>query len=177
MIWTVGANGQGLHALTTLDQTPFASEPVWSPDGSKIAFVSYLAASGSTGTAPTGIYVMNADGGGIHRLTPPNAGPQQDPAWSPDGKWLAFSQLDANWQTTDAAYIDRIGADGTGSRQLTTGGFWAGGPVISPDGTKIAFYRYKGTTVEPHTYLINSNGTGLQQLLTMQATPFSWAKL
>jgi len=176
LIWTIGVNGQGLHSLTTVDETPFAVDPVWSPDGSKIAFVSSQGANGSGGTAPSGIYVMNTDGSGIHRLTPSNPAPQQEPVWSPDGKWLAFSQLDANWQTNHVANIERIGADGTGSRQLTTGGFWAGGPVISPDGTKIAFYRYKGTTVEPHTFLINSNGTGLQQLLTIQATPFSWAK-
>ncbi len=48
-------------------------------------------------------------------------------------------------------------ANGTGSRRLTTG-FWDGNPVISPDGKQIAFYRYRGTNVDPHLYVINATG-------------------
>jgi dipeptidyl aminopeptidase/acylaminoacyl peptidase len=61
------------------------SEPKWSPDGTRIAFVSERDGNKN-------IYVMNADGSGQTRLT---ATPQDErwPTWSPDGKKIAFADL------------------------------------------------------------------------------------
>ena len=67
-----------------LDQTP-----VWSPDGERIAFV-------SGGNLNSDIYVMNADGSGITRLTHNNDASIRRPAWSPDGERIAFSRRDGN---------------------------------------------------------------------------------
>jgi len=58
------------------------TNPVWSPDGSKIAF-----ASNRDGNFE--IYVMNADGTEQTRLTT-DPGWKTNPAWSPDGKKLPF---------------------------------------------------------------------------------------
>ncbi|REE94838.1 protein kinase domain-containing protein [Thermomonospora umbrina] len=56
-----------------------ANDPVWSPDGKRLAF-----------TRMTGdISVINADGGGHRRLTE-GGDHDMDPTWSPDGTWLAF---------------------------------------------------------------------------------------
>jgi Tol biopolymer transport system component len=55
--------------------------PAWSPDGRRIAFV-----VARVGDAQ--IYVMNADGSRLVRLTA--SGVNILPAWSPDGRWLAF---------------------------------------------------------------------------------------
>lgn len=68
----------------------------------------------------TDIYVMNADGSAEARLT---THPAHDgkPAWSPDGKQIAF-ESDRDGQPE--IYI--INADGTGGeRRLTTGGGWS----------------------------------------------------
>ncbi len=60
--------------------------PVWSPDGTRIAFVS-SAPGGSF--VPGGLHVVNADGTGQIDLTP--ADNVAEPAWSPDGTRIAYS--------------------------------------------------------------------------------------
>lgn len=63
--------------------------PAWSPDGTRIA-----TARGS-GAPDPGIYVMNADGGNVTRLSTGSDGVtdgDRDPFWSPDGKWVVFSR-------------------------------------------------------------------------------------
>lgn len=66
-----------------------AYAPAWSPDGSKLAFV-----SGRSGDEE--IYVANADGNGARRLTRA-AGPDLSPAWSPDGRRLLWSRNAEIW--------------------------------------------------------------------------------
>ena len=56
--------------------------PAWSPDGSKLAFV-------SDRDGPIELYVMNADGSDVTRLTH-NLGFEGEPAWSPDGARISF---------------------------------------------------------------------------------------
>jgi len=176
-IWTIQAAGTDLTALTDPSTQSLASEPAWSPDGRLIAFTSFEGNDANGVPNPSGIYVMNADGTNIRRLTPSSAGPQQDPAWSPNSKWLAFSQLSPDWRNDHVATIAIVNADGTDVRLVTKGGFWDGSPVISPDGSKIAFGRYRGTQVTPHVFVMNIHGAELRQLLTMEASPSSWANV
>src|SRR5438045_2893817 len=56
-----------------------SSEPRWSPDGKKIAFI-----NGGQ------IYTMDADGSGKHKVTDISTG-ADGPVWSPDGNWIGFS--------------------------------------------------------------------------------------
>jgi len=91
------------------------TEPVWSPDERKIAFAK---GSGSCGAGEgcvgnTDVYVMNADGSGQRR---PTRAPRDDfvPAWSPDGRKIAFvSKRDGNPEI----YV--MNTDGSGQRNLT----------------------------------------------------------
>ena len=82
-------------------------EPAWSPDGTQIAF-------GSDHEGFRGIYVMDADGGNLQKLSDTRAG-ENCPAWSPDGAWIAF----ASWRDGDGE-IYVMDADGLeqGSRNL-----------------------------------------------------------
>jgi Tol biopolymer transport system component len=66
-----------------------AHSPAWSPDGSRVAYV-----SGRTGDEE--IYVADADGSRARRLTR-LAGPDLSPAWSSDGRRLAWSRNAEIW--------------------------------------------------------------------------------
>ena len=79
------------------------------------------------------VWVMNADGTGVTRLTT-NASYDFEPDWSPDGTKIAFvSRRDGN----DEIYV--MNADGSGQTRLTNHGGSDRNPSWSPDGTKIAF--------------------------------------
>ena len=81
-IFVANADGSGAHNVTNAPGYDDDSA-VWSPDGTKIAFVRFYGGAGE-------IFVMNADGSGQTDLTndPANDG---DPTWSPDGSKIAFT--------------------------------------------------------------------------------------
>ena len=149
------SNGQIFHVR--LDGTEPAqlthdgvnSEPAWSPDGSRIAFVH---SDGSSGGSQ--IYVMNADGSNVVQRT--NAG-GASPAWSPDGTRMAFSSLrDGQYRI----YVMRVDEDWWNPAPLGFDRGWNGQPAWSPDGTKIAF-----TNPNPGISTIGPDGRGLKEII------------
>jgi Tol biopolymer transport system component/polyisoprenoid-binding protein YceI len=121
--------------------------PAWSPDGSKIAFVSERDRN-------TDIYVMNADGSAPTRLTR-NAWRDSRPVWSPDGTRIAFVSGD---ERTD---IYMINADGSGQVKLTDSFVADQDPVWSPDSSRIAFVSGDMNT---EIHVINAGGSENRQL-------------
>ena len=121
--------------------------PAWSPDGSRIAFVSER-----DGNAD--IYVMNADGSAPTRLTS-NAWRDTRPAWSPDGSRIAFVSGD---ERTDIYVID---ADGSGQVKLTDSFATDQDPAWSPDGTRIAFVS---GDMNAEIHVIDANGSENRRL-------------
>jgi len=102
------------------------TKPAWSPDGTRIAFVSNRAAS-EEGSQQ--IFVMNADGSGVLQLTFTYW--SDSPSWSHDGSQITY---------TGDNDIFVINADGSGEPvNLTNSTEKDVNPVWSPDGSKIAW--------------------------------------
>ena len=154
--YLVSTDGSGSRMLPYVQLTP-----VWSPDGRRIAFTSPRGRTGPVprSGAPTDIYVMNADGSGTRRLTH-NAGYNAEPAWSPDGRKIAFrSTRDGNREI----YV--MNADGSNQRNLTRNPAKDVRPSWSPDGRRIAFVSDRDGRLEAH--VMNADGSG-QRRLTLQ---------
>lgn len=121
--------------------------PDWSPDGRRIVFAE-LDCSLSCGTGRFGIAVMNADGSGLTRLVGGDVIESSslgvgNPAWSPDGQWIAFEHLGDGDMRPHQIYVMR--ADGGQPRRLTSEAgtqYAESDPEWSPDGSRVAFWSY-----------------------------------
>lgn len=121
---------------TRLTNSPAVSErgPAWSPDGGGLALLRY----GSTHAGPVdGLWVTGPTGAFPTALPGTNDG--ADPAWSPDGRRIAFSLPFRGHRR-----IYTTGADGTGLTRLTYSAADDGTPSWSPDGSSLVFSRQDG---------------------------------
>lgn len=116
----------------------------------------------STRDGDYAIFEMNADGSAQHRLTPREGDPasspaklffQIDPAWSPDARQIAFSSRRSG---TFDVYV--MGADGTGTRRLTSGKANDSHPTWSADGEEIAFER------DGDIWVLRADGSGAKRI-------------
>jgi dipeptidyl aminopeptidase/acylaminoacyl peptidase len=148
-VWVMNADGTGAHALVTSDQDE--RYPVFSPDGTRIAFT-------RGASIPTmDIWVANADGSGAHLLIG-GAARESAPSWSPDGTRIAFERgPDENSPVNEIWTASAV--DGSGQQQLTSNDLIEEGPSFSPDGTQIAFTR-GATEPELDIWRMNADGTG-----------------
>ena len=140
---TVRLDGTGFAVLPS-DAGARDWQPVWSPDGLTIAFV-------SDRDGDEEIYVIDRDGTNLRQLTV-NSAKDADPAWSPNGSQIAFaSQRDS----TDAVWI--MDADGADPRRVISGTR----PAWSPDGRSLAHHAVSVTGVSIAVTAIESGETRL----------------
>lgn len=147
-IWVVDADGENLENLTN-DAQRFHEFPSWSPDGSQIAYHSYV--SGGEGD----IFVMNADGSRKTNVTNTPTG-EYWPDWSPNGTTIAFHILESGIPS----YISTINVDGTGQAVLfQDDAIHFGNPSWSPDGSKIAFRSNLESSVSWEICVADADGS------------------
>src|SRR5262245_35954915 len=150
-IYRARADGTAVERLS--DSEAVDDQAALSPDGRFIAFVS------TRETCKANIWILDLETRRLRNLTgrsgiagdPDKPGGFFRPAWSPDGKWLAFSSdRNTEWRARKGAWehiqelsVYVIGADGTGLRRVSNSqpGICAGSPKWSADGKRVVFYE------------------------------------
>jgi WD40-like Beta Propeller Repeat len=152
-IFTMNPDGSDVVRLTNAvgnDQLP-----TWSPDGTKIAFISVRDGNNE-------VYVMNADGTNQTRLTN-HTSTDTTPTWSPDGTKIAF----ASTRPGNAEIYTMNASDGSNITRLTTNSVADQFPSWSPDGTKIAWQSLIPGNIE--IYTMNTDGSGQTRITNTSA--------
>jgi TolB protein len=167
-IFTVNVDGSNRTNLTNRSSVDI--EPVWSPDGTRILFV-------SSRVGYRTMHTMKADGTDVRALPSDGEFWDTSPDWSPTGNKIVFV-VDSE-SSIPPLYI--ANADGT-NRQPFDGcepGFCASHrykPKWSPDGTKIVFQISQHLSNDTEIYVKNVDGGGLTQLTNTNGNNFqpSW---
>lgn len=140
----INADGTGLTRLHD-----HATGPVWSPDGSLIAFTLVVEPSSLFELA-----VVRPDGSGLTRL----AGDAAGYVWSPDGRRIAFTR-----QASPGSFnLFLVNADGSGLENVSQSGASDSDPAWSPDGIRIAFFSVlpsASQTIDYRLAIIDADGS------------------
>ncbi len=187
-VWVANADGSGAMQVTT--GPGFHGDPVWNPAGTQLAIDTDW---NEYDTDPTqqGIWVVPVQAGvtksdAVRQLTSVPAGSDFDsePAWSPDGAWVAFTRFKScrfreHGRQTGAPNgcvqaVFKVRSDGTGGlRQLTPWGMAASYPNWSPDGSMITFDSCdsgKAAGCRGDIWVMRADGSGKTRLTSSPPT-------
>jgi Tol biopolymer transport system component len=156
--------------------------PTWSPDGTRLAFVSLFDPTPATIETPPTEELVVIDPDGTHRTVvatkPGSWSAYDDPyhygsgaSWSPDSKQLLYAGPP---QGDERIFVSQ--ADGIGSRMIGSEGAKGQDPIWSPDGKRIAF-RGGSNDTDRGIYVMNADGSDVRRLVGLKAsyTPLTWS--
>jgi len=147
-IYLIATTGKHLRRLAT------GSDPAWAPGGGKLVY-----------SAQSKLVVIGANGRGKHALTS-GSDPDVMPAWSPDGKRIAFvRKRQGNYD------IWLVSADGKHQRRLTSDPGQDLNPSWSPDGRKLLFASQQGGG-QFDIYVMNADGSSQKRLTKLTGDEF-----
>ena len=165
-IWTVTTSSD-VRRLTR-DLRHSLSQPVFSPDGGRIAYIKryatdWVIAERIGHGGPTDLMVMNVERGEVVNLTADWDLRPGAPRWSPDGRYLYFTA-----GIGGETHLFRVGANGTAVEQVTTGERRLGSLTMDRDLSKIAYLvgRFDGPS---ELFVANSDGSDERQLTYVHA--------
>lgn len=146
-IFVLDYDGRGLRQMTRNGSLNLS--PTLSPDGSRIAFVSYRSGSPR-------LYILEPDGRLVD-ISPKGVEMCAAPAWSPDGESIAFSAATAG---NSDIYVHDVGRGR--SRRITTGPASDTSPAWAPSSQEIAFTSDRAGS--PQIYIMDGYGQGVRRL-------------
>ena len=157
---TMAADGSDVRAVAP-GLWAALEPPAWSPDGSRLAFRAfndpYQALEDGTKADSWALYVVGTDGSNLTRVAGPVAAnyyrtEYAPPAWSPDGRRIAFVAGPRNAGTVQVVNLER------GTVRVLCGG---DGPLVwSPDGAEVLFFSYSSSSPTPDrgVYAVTADG-------------------
>ncbi len=166
----INVDGSGFRDITTTN-FEYRDEPKWSPDGMRIAFSVWVDAAISCPMMAedryaTYIYAINSDGSDLIALTEFNS---NSPAWSPDGKKIAFESSSS--ETCEQSGIWAMNIDGSNLIQLADTGV---SPAWSPDGKYIVYSYTIYDFLCPFRFLCRTPGLWVMKADGSQQTQITY---
>jgi len=155
-IYAINPDGSGLRQLTHGKPGSVSDSASWSPDGKQLIY-----AFSPTPETPARIWAMRANGSHVHRLAGDAKGFRDlAPSYGPNGRIIVYARCQPG---DGVCAIWRMGADGSDRGPLTP--YRAGthetvdfDPVISPDGSQVAFARFFAGGVASRIFVVGING-------------------
>ncbi len=153
VLWMMNADGTGRRPMYTPGVTQeIVDEMSWAPDGTRLAMTVFNGGPSQIAVVPVGASATAVRPQGKVITDYPSGA--LDPAWSPDGRWIAFAAREAN-----GSDIVVMSPDGTSRQRLTTTG-QARSPVWSPDGRSIGYLSARGGGFDVWLIDVTTNGSG-----------------
>lgn len=162
-LYLLDADG-GTSPVRLTDAFALDDHPAWSPDGAHIVFSSTREPAEEPGRAWNALYIMDADGGNVRRITAPGLA-AYSPAWSPQGDWIACAAGSGEAGKTDL-YILR--PDGSDWQRLIEDGGW---PAFSADGRTFYFHSRRGE--DWGIWSVGLDGSGLARVTPPDVTAYT----